>query len=185
MTEIYRVRSGWTGFPGGPGVTTMYFLDVATAVASVHTFFNDVSNRIPSDVTIQVENTGEILEDTTGDMTGAWSSDAVAGVNGVMSGKYAAPVGACVDWNTDTITAGRRLRGRTFLVPLGGDAFQTDGSIGAADLVVLQAAADALIAAQSASFVVWHRGTGSGGSNGLVTSAKVPDLAAVLRSRRD
>jgi hypothetical protein len=63
--------------------------------------------------------------------------------------------------------------------------FQSDGSYGTAPRATLQSAADALIASQSASFVVYHRGTGSDGTNGLVTSAFVPDMAAVLRSRRD
>ena len=185
MTEIYRVRSIWTGFPGGPGVTTMYFLDTATAVGSIHTFWGVVAAKLPNDVHIQVENAGDILEDSTGALTGAWSSSAVSSVAGAMSDAYSAPSGAVVDWNTETIAGGRRLRGRTFIVPLGGPNYQTDGSLATLTVSALQGAADDLVASQSASFVIWHRGTGSDGSSGLVTSAKVPDLAAVLRSRRD
>jgi len=185
MTELYRVRSAWTGFIGGPGVSTMYFLDVATAVASVHTFWTDILAKLPSDVHIQVENSGDIIDDATGDMTGAWSSDAVAVVNGTDSGEYAAPCGACVNWLTEDIAAGRRLRGRTFVVPLAAGAFQADGSINNTFLALLQSSADALIAAQSTSFVVWHRGTGTDGSNGLITASKVNDRVAVLTSRRD
>jgi hypothetical protein len=185
MTEIYRLRSTWTGFVGSPGVSTMFFLDVATAVASVHTFWTVVAAKLPSDVHIQVENTGDILEDTTGELTGAWSAASVASIGGAMSDPYSAPSGAVVDWLTETITAGHRLRGRTFVVPLGGPTYQADGSLAAATITLIQGAADDLIASQSASFVIWHRGTGSDGSNGLVTAARVPDLAAVLRSRRD
>ena len=185
MTEIYRVRSVWSGFPGGPGVSTMYFLDVATAVASVHTFWNDIKGLLPSDVNIQVENAGDIIEDSTGALTGAWTADAVSGVGGTDSGTYTAPAGACINWNTETIGTHRRLRGRTFIVPLGGACYQTDGSIGGTSLTNLRENSAALVAAQSASFVVWHRGTGTDGTNGLVTSASVHDMSAVLTSRRD
>lgn len=185
MTEIYRVRSVWTGFPGGPGVTAHYFLDVATACASLGTFWHDLYMQLPSDVHIQVENAGDILEDSTGALTGAWSAAAVSVVNGDNSARYSAPVGACIDWNTETIGPHRRLRGRTFVVPICSDSFDTDGSLDPTKRASIQTAADALLAAQSASFVVYHRGTGSDGTNGLVTSAYVPDLAAVLRSRRD
>jgi hypothetical protein len=185
MPEIYRVRTGWTGFIGGPGVTTMYFLDVATAVASVHTFWSELLSRFPTDVHLQVENVGDIIEDSTGEMTGAWSADAVGSLTGTGDGNYAAPAGCVVNWLTDTVTAGRRLRGKTFLVPLAGGTYDGDGSIGAASLSAIQAAADALVVGQSTSFVVWHRGSGTDGSNGLVTSAKVNDFTAVLTTRRD
>jgi hypothetical protein len=90
-----------------------------------------------------------------------------------------------VDWITDTITNRRRLRGRTFLVPIAGNAYQTNGTLYDSARTALQTAATAFVAAQSTSFVIYHRGTGSDGSNGLVTSAFVPDMIAVLRSRRD
>ena len=185
MTEIYRLRSAWTGFVGGPGVTTMYFLDTATAVASVHTFWNDIKAQIPSDVTITVEPSGDIIEDSTGALTGTWTSDASTPITCTGDGEYAAPVGGVINWLTETIGPHRRLKGRSFIVPTTGNMFQNDGSYGTAPRATLQSAADALIAAQSTSFVVYHRGTGSDGTNGLVTSAFVPDMAAVLRSRRD
>lgn len=185
MTEISRLRSVWTGFPGGPGVTTMFFLDTATAVESVHTLWTDLASRFPIDVHIQVENSGDIIEDTTGDLTGSWSADAVAVVNGSSSDSYAAPAGGVIDWITETIANHRRLRGRTFLVPLSSVEYENDGSLENAARTSMQAAADAFVASQSASFVIWHRGTGSDGSNGLVTTAFVPDMIAVLRSRRD
>lgn len=185
MTELYRLRTTLTGFPGGPGVATMFFLDVATAVSSVHSFWTTVKAGMPSDVNLQVENTGDIIEDTTGALTGAWGATAVSSLSGVGTGPYSAPSGACITWLTDTITDRKRLRGRTFVVPLAGDMYQSDGSLASGTLSNLQGAADDLIAAQSASFVIWHRGTGTDGSNGLVTAARVADKAAILRSRRD
>ena len=185
MTNLYRVRSIWSGFPGGPGVTTMFFLDMATAIDAVHTFWSALAPKLPEDVHIQVQNFGDVISDETGELTDSWTADTVAVVTGGNTDKYAAPVGACVNWHTDTVVAGHRLRGRTFLVPLGASVFQTDGSLGAGDLAAIQGYADSLVASESSSFVVWHRGTGTDGSFGLITAAQVPDKAVVLRSRRD
>jgi hypothetical protein len=186
MTELYRVRTLLTGFPGGPGVATMYFLDVATAVESVDAFWSAVHDKMPDDVTSHVENAGDIIEDTTGELTGAWSADAVGTHTGTGSGSYSAPSGVCVTWLTDTILDSRRLRGRTFIVPLSGDLYQDDGSIANDTVAGLQGNAEGLIAAQSTSFVIYHRKTGShAGGNGLVTASIIHDKAAILRSRRD
>ena len=198
MTDLYRVRSVWSGFPGGPGVTTMYFLDTATAVDSVHTFFASIADRLPEDVDIQVESAGDVINDATGDLTGAWSTGAVTSIPGTASGSYSAPAGAVVDWLTATILDGRRLRGRTFIVPMSAGLYDGDGTPTTAMLDDLQAAATELITEQSSSFVLWHRpfagspAVGSrparpahDGGHGFITTAHVPNFTAVLRSRRD
>jgi len=185
MTQLDRVRSIWTGFPGGPGVTTMYFLDTATAVESLHSFWSALAGRLPIDVDIQVENAGDTIEDTTGDLVGAWSAASVTSVAGTADDSYAAPAGCVIDWLTETIANHRRLRGRTFLVPFSSLNLSGDGTIDTTALGIIRDAASVFQAEQSASLVVWHRGSGSDGSNGLVTSSFVPDKIAVLRSRRD
>lgn len=166
-------------------MTTMYFVDTATAVESVHAFWASMSGDIPPDVDIQVENVGDTIDSATGVLTGAWAADPVAVVHCGGGGIYAAPVGAVIDWLTSTIANGKRLRGRTFLVPLSFDRFQADGTLEDNTRDSIQAYGETLISEQSDSFCIWHRGTGSDGSTGIVTSAHVPDMAAVLRSRRD
>src|SRR5665811_2634543 len=113
-SDVYK-RQGWTG---APGVSTFYFVDTATAVDSVRAFFQAMSGDIPSGIDIQVESSGDTLESTTGALTGTWIADPVEVVHCGGGGTYAAPAGAVVDWLTSTIAAGRRLRGRTFIVPL-------------------------------------------------------------------
>jgi hypothetical protein len=163
----------------------MYFTDTDTAVASVHAFWLDMAPELPGDVTVQVESSGDILDDATGDLIDTWVSDPVDPVHCSGPGTYAAPAGACIDWLTATIANHRRLRGRTFLVPLIAADFDADGSLNDRVHTALKSFGDTLIAAQSASFVIWHRGTGTTGSSGLVTSCVVPDMAVILRSRRD
>lgn len=199
MTELRRVRSVWSGFPGGPGVTTMYLLDTDTAVADLHILWAALAFALPVDVHIQVENIGDTIEDSTGALTGTWpASDAVSSVAGTNESGYAAPVGAVVDWLTSTVTGGSRLRGRSFLVPLAGNNFQTDGTLTTTSHDDIANACSNWADSQVSSFVVWRRPriaraadgsrpavTARAGSHGLVTGSRVPDMAAVLRSRRD
>jgi hypothetical protein len=185
VVNISRLRSVWSGFVGGPGVSTMYFLDTDTAVESVHAFWTELIAQIPDVVSIQVESTGDVIDDETGELQGAWVAEPVAAINCSGSGNYAAPVGAVINWLTGDIAHGHRLRGKTFVVPCVSADMDSDGSLGVVAQSVFKGAGDGLISTQAASFVIWHRGTGSDGSTGLVTSCQVPDIAAVLRSRRD
>lgn len=198
MTALYRVRTALTGFPGGPGVATMFFLDKATAVASVRSFWATVAAGMPNIVKMQVENSGDIIESTTGVLTGSWTSDPVLSVQGAQGGPHSGPSGLVVTWLTGTIAGTRRLRGRTFVVPLSGTAYEADGTIADTMLTPARAAAQALVFEQSLSLVVWHRPVTARaatptsparaariGSHGLVTGHRVADKAAVLRSRRD
>jgi hypothetical protein len=199
MTNLSRVRVRLTGFRGGPGVATHYFLDTATAVASLKTFWSLMAAGMPDDVKIVVSEAGDIIDDVSGDLVGAWdNATAEVTISGLGLVAAAAPAGAVINWLTSTILDGSRVRGKTFIVPLSVTAYETDGSITDGTISGLTTAANALIAEQSASFVVWHRpkfgpkSTLSGlrpkirdGGHGLVVNSRIPDLVAVLRSRRD
>ena len=198
MTTLFRQRTILSGFPGGPGVATMYFLDASTAVESVSKLWEAFAFAMPSDVTITPERTGDSIEDTTGALVGSWVGGVVTAHVGAIAGNYAAPVGCHVRWDTSTILDKKRLRGRTFVVPLAGGQFTASGAVVQAAADTFQAQATQFILEQSASAVIWHRpfkgsaavGTRPArpahlGGHGLITSSRVPTLATVLRSRRD
>jgi len=64
-------------------------------------------------------------------------------------------------------------------------AFEANGTIAAAALTTIQTAAAGLVTSAAGSLRVWSRPTDFRlGSNHQVVSSRVPDLAAVLRSRR-
>ena len=195
MASMYRVRSVWSGFSGAPGYTNHYFgttdpllAGASLACADVRAFWNAIASQFPDDVQINVETAVQIVEDSTGVVEDELTAAATAAVNGSGSGSYAAPVGASVEWRSSDFVNGRRVKGRTYLVPLLGSAFETDGTLSGTPLSSIQAAASGLVAAAS-NMVVWHRptdpGTSSDGSLHLVATANVSDRAAVLRSRRD
>lgn len=201
MASMYRVRSIWSGFSGAPGYTNMYFgttdplLAGATqACTDVRAFWQACVSVFPDDVQINVEPNVQIVEDSTGLVEDELSTTATAAVNGTSGAAYAAPCGASIEWRTSQFVNGRRVKGRSYLVPLVSTSYETDGTLIAAALTALQAAAAGLIAAPS-QFVVWHRPVeasagpppveASAGSLHLVATAGVSDRVAVLRSRRD
>jgi len=183
----------------------MFLLDTTTVIPRLYDFWFAVRDLFPNDVHINVEASGDIIEDTTGAITGAWSETASPEVLGTSTAGYAAAVGGLVTWNSSTILDGRRLKGRTFLVPMASNQFTVTGRIRDEALTVMRDAAAAFVAAESTSFCVWHRpfagrpAVGTPGTPGYrparsahlgnhalaVATPTVPPKGAVLRSRRD
>lgn len=199
MTALARMRVAWTGFNGGPGVSTFYGLTGGTSLGALHTFFDSIKGVIPGAVHLQIEGEGEFIDDATGEVTDLWVDEEPAEIVGGGEGSYAGPVGAAIRWTTDSVVDGARLKGHTFIVPLFGNAYDNSGTLSPAVLTTLGDAAAALVAANAGGdLVVWHRPrmaraadgsrpaiTARAGSHGLITGSSVPDKAAVLRSRRD
>lgn len=191
---ISRVTAVWTGFSGAPGYTSLFFDafgsgdEVDLEVGRVRNAFQALAEHLPTGVSIQVQQEVEILDEASGELLGYGLADEQPNaVNGNASGSYSAPTGAIVTWNTDTVARGRRLRGRTFLVPLSGEAYEGDGTLNASALTALNNFGSRMAGdGDGPQHVVWSRPrNGAGGAIGPVVSHRVPDMAAVLRSRRD
>lgn len=191
---IARVTAQWTGFPGAPGYSNFFF-EVAGDVgeqlgapAAVRTAFSSILAELPSGVSVQVSPTVEYIDETTGQLQDYGDAEETPqAVNGSASGNYAGPAGAVVNWQTATVRDGRRVRGRTFIVPLASSAFQSDGTLGSSTITTLNNFASNILGGSSNPnrFVVWGRPSSSPGVAAPVTGYRVPDMAAVLRSRRD
>lgn len=159
-------------------------LEAQAFANEIHDFFADLANRIPDIASIVFPGELTIHADD-GTLTGALAIVAPADVNCTGLGSYAAPVGARVTWETGSIVGGRRIRGRTFLVPLVSSTFDTDGTLTSANRTLIQNAANGLtngLAGAGLSLAVWSPTTSTVSP---VVSGVVPDQATVLRSRRD
>lgn len=193
-----RVRVAWSGFNGGPGVSTFYLGNTTTDMTALKAFFNSVSTYTPGPVTFTIPALGDQINDTDGLITGSWN-----GTNGGTvtssggSAAYAGAAGLCVDWLSSAIIDGRRRQGRTFIVPAVTGVFQSDGTIAEGIRTLFTGYATTLIAAYAGELKVWSRPyAGRAASPGhaakpprvgaavQVISARVPDISAVLRSRR-
>jgi len=204
MTELIRVKARWTGFTGAPGYTVLHFRDFGSgdggggavtqeaavaAATKVAQFFTAIRATLVTSARIQVEGEIDVIEDTTGELTRSLSVPAPAVISGTGGSAYSGPVGAVVNWRTGGIRKGRRIRGRSFLVPLTGAAFGADGQIITSMRDTIQAAATALAdSTGTPDLGVYARPSSAGASDGtwaVATGAQVPTMAAVLRSRRD
>lgn len=188
MASIARLRVEWSGTGiQGTGLSTFYFnpsnTGAATAVKAFFTALNPV--LWPAGLTITVPPGGDIIDDATGVLSGAWTDAGTGGtITGTGSGTYSLGVGMRVKWGTNGIFRGRRVQGSTFIVPIMGAIFDSNGTIANATVTSSSAAAQTL-ATSAPQFKVWSRPgpTWSGTSNNM-TSGTVPDKVSWLRTRR-
>lgn len=186
---IAEYRALWNVPGGGSGFSVFHFTFAGSApvaqtiAANTRTFFNSLAASFPDDVQINFDT--EVLDkNDDGSLVAAWAVTPPAEVQGTNAGIYARAVGARVDWGTGTIVAGRRLVGRTYLVPMAASLFDSTGVITAASITTILNAANALITATGLNrpLRVWSR---THQTSSVVTNAAVPPSGAVLRGRRD
>lgn len=180
-----RARVEWTGATGLPGVSTFYFPDTLTDVSALVAFFNAIKALFPGGLTWAVPPGGDVIDEATGELEGGWTatgSGNVAATGGTVN--YLAGAGMTVQWNTNSVINGRRVRGRTFLAPTIAGCFENDGTPTAANITTVTTAGNTLVTATG--MYVWHRPT-PGGSNGAavgIANCQVPNRGTALRSRR-
>jgi hypothetical protein len=186
IMTMNRVRVSWSNFPGAPGLSTFYVGSGVTDMTAIKAFFQSVSTLLPNATAVTVPNAGDQISEANGQITGAWAGSNGGTVTSIAAaGAFAGSAGACVDWLCALIVRGRRVQGRTFLVPLVGTAYDNNGSLTSGTITTIQNAATALIVALAGELKVWSRPTATAaGANATIISARIPDLAITLRSRR-
>jgi hypothetical protein len=197
---LLRGKIRWNIPNAGAAYSVMHFdtnsgstptqADADEVVAKLAAFVTAIKGDIPPQVTLQVINETEEIVAATGTMLGVYAGPAQTAVPGTAgaASPWAAAAGAVIGWSTAGVRNGRRVRGRTFLVPLSSEAFDTDGTIKTVPLGRLQTAATNLLAqGTNVQLAVYARPTAPGASDGVsfdAVSARVPDMGAILRSRR-
>lgn len=208
MTNIMRVRAVSSGWAGGPGLNTFYFIsgdaggapadtDAQLAHDRVHNAFDAGDLLYPNTWTMTVNPNVDVLTTETGDLVNSFSvtpSAVIPGANSIQFGPIAAM--NLLRLNTSTYSDGSRLQGRAFLGPSIKD-YDANGTPVAGVLALVQTIGDELLdpgVGGVPKLVVWRRPraasagppvvTARAGSYGIVTSTAAPDFYAVLRSRR-
>lgn len=196
------VRSNWSGATGGPGLTQLAIMfgagaswtasNAQAAVDAVRKFWFAQNAQLPNEVSIQVQGTVDLYDQATGLLTGSVSAPTVPGVvAGLASGTYAGGVGYRFTWATGSINKGRRVVGRTYVVPCSSGMFDSDGTLSATNRSSMQAAGSTLLTDLSTAggqLVIWSRPPTIGVADGVVfgvASCQIADKTAILRNRRD
>jgi len=209
MTSVYTVRAVWSGFTGSPGYSNFHFMDIGTdagrnaAGAAVRLFFFNQTAFLLSTWSVAVQSEVTEHDMATGTLLGAATMTTVpTSVPGTSSSaSWAGGSGYSIKWNTGMVWNGRRVTGRTFMVPAV-SCFEADGTLLATAITTIGAAAQALINTVGAEFAVWSKvftkPTGTmtvdeakafkqqqiSGNVAPVTGYFVKDTAAQLRTRR-
>ncbi len=201
---LMRVKARWTIPGAGTAFSVFHFgtgpddaasdQEASNATGAVQTFFNAVKAYIPSQVAIDVMTDVEVIEIATGNLQGVVSAAAQTQIIGgaTSTQPWSAPSGACITWTTGSLrtlsSKPRRVRGRTFLVPLTSTAYENNGTLSAACLTALNTAATGLRGNfNGQEFRVYGRpgkGGAPAGMDAVVTGHRITDQSAVLRSRR-
>jgi|SRR6476661_4630503 len=174
-----------TGVQGGAGISTFYSAFGTDATPDLNTFWAAVKTIFSDEVSVTVPSNGDVIDESTGLLTGAWTAGTAGTHSGTTHSAYPAGTGAFIKWNTGVVVAGHRVVGRTFIAPILSNSFDTNGTLTSGVVTTLQNAANTLAA--SGHLSIWHRPPviGSpGGSLAGIVSATVPDKTTSLSSRR-
>lgn len=198
MATLERAVVTWTGFNGGPGYSVMYATPGGSVLQQWRNLLAGVAFLFPTGTQIAFPPAGDTIDSVTGALTGTWTYGPISSVTGTGSGSYAAGVGGCVEWRTAGIVDGRRVRGRTFLVPFSGNIYDAGGSLQDANVTAMNGYLVEFLDAVDEHLVVWNRPrkaspgvqwerppvTARPGSHHVVTSALIKDRVSTLRTRR-
>jgi hypothetical protein len=189
---MFEYRAIWNVQGGGTGYSVFHVREagIEPISASAQSFanalrtgFNSLVARLPDDVIINFDSEARELNVATGTLIGVHGVTPPSNVVGTASGVYAAPSGARVDLITSGIVAGRRLRGRTYMVPLAGSEYTSTGLVAPATRTALNSAFNTFRDNPGNwSLAVWSR---THGALADVISVNAPGEVAILRSRRE
>jgi len=197
---IMRAKLQWTIPNAGVSYSVLHFLaaggfeptqaDADNVRTKMGTMKSNIRNLIPGTISLQVMSDIEVIDTPTGNLLSAFSTSADTIVGGSLpsSEKWAAPVGAVITWTTGVVRNSRRVRGRTFLVPISSSLFDVDGTLNPTNKSQIETVATGLRAATpDVPLVVYSRPSAPGATDGAmaeVSGHKIPDAAAILTSRR-
>lgn len=200
MASICRIKLRWSGLPGGIGYTMFHMRDFSAgeptvadanaALLRITNYAENIAAYLPQKVTLQAEAEVEVLEETNGQLITVLGGTTQVIKTGAAASTvgWAAAAGAVISWSTPGVRNGRRVRGRSFIVPLATTSYDTDGTLTPAVVAGLNTAATTLRdGAGTLDLGIYARPTGPGATDGVwyaVTGHRVPDMSAILRSRR-
>jgi hypothetical protein len=184
-----QYRALWSTPGGGAGFSVMHFTTAGTGAAAqqiaadVRAFFLALNTQIPNDVSINFDS--EVLDlNEDGTLAAVHAVVPPAVVLGVNNSEFNRAAGAVINWATGVIVAGRRLSGKTYIVPMALNTFDTVGVLTAVSRALLIQEGEDLIAATAANrpLRIWSR---THATSAPAVSCSVPNAGAILRGRRD
>lgn len=148
---MLEYRCPWSIPNAGPSVSTFHFDGTAGSAAAgaaanaIRAFFLALAGSLPDDVTVTFDSEVREIDVATGELTNVVSIAPPPPVPGTVTGEWPAGTGARIVWQTPRILRGRRVRGATFIVPIGAGLFTTGGQLGIPMITACNSAGTTLI----------------------------------------
>ena len=209
VTLVYVGKEDIVGGMGHVGVSRFCFTPTvgtdlsAAQITSAHyamsDFYMAIQDLIPADIVITVDPIVDEFEADTGLLVFEHvDTSPPGGITGTDTDNYANGAGAHISWSTTTIWRGKRVRGGTYVVPLGHSAWALDGHLNPDAVTSINSAASAMVAefaAHGSTFGVWSRprlaktkadpaGTHVDGNFAPIAGGTVSALSGILARRR-
>lgn len=187
-----QLTARYTGFTGATGWTRFKFIgsldntQTAACAARARAFLNVVAGWMPNGTFYNFDPTATHHADDGTLMDELAYGSVPTQIVGASSAKYPGGVGVVVNWITGTVHGGRKIRGKTFLVPLTSDAFTATGSVNPTLVSDVNTAATALATGTPALCINSQHASHdtAGPMSAEVISGKVSTLPAELHSRK-
>jgi hypothetical protein len=171
MTAIYVARVNWTGSYDHQGISRFAFVSSDGGVptntqrdgvlTAIEAMLHSGAPSLPTDLSWVIDPVIESYDGVLGTILGELpTAGAVAPDAGLGTSSFANGVGLTIKWKTGGTFHGRRIQGRTFIVPLDGYVFSTDGRVLPETAAEWQGFANTYIAAMAPLNVdplVWGR----------------------------
>jgi hypothetical protein len=203
MANVSAVQATWAGGVVGASWGKYWFNELLDATArqaavdSVRALISSIATAyLRTDWSVQVEGKIQNFDLTTGKLTSETTAPTTPNLlaGGVVNtATYAQGVGARIIWSTGVVINGRKVIGRSFLVPLA-QAVGANGQTLPALRTTLAAAITTFVSQPNARPVVWHKTYDrsdpskppvyTGGNAVPINGGTVPSAVASLRSRR-
>lgn len=184
MVDAKRVRTEWTGLPGGSALTTVYFPLGATtqgAIDGMDAFWTSLAARIANDAAWSVQADVETIDTSTGNIISVDSGTANAGAGSDANPMLSLGTQGLLNLRTGVYLGGREVRGKIY-VPVPTTNQNADGLPTAAYQTALTTAYNALLSAASIAHLIVYSPTHA---EGIQVSGVTPSAYwARLRSRQ-
>lgn len=185
---MIRIRSIWSGGPGGTWLSTSYWRSATedavaaqTAATAFRTFWDSIKAVFQLSYTVSPDPAAAIIDPATGAITGTFAvaTTPVTGTN--VNPPLPDVAQGVLQLRTNVFTAGRELRGRLFVPGMTTNAL-AGGNLTAAVQATVNSAGATLVGHANPGWVVWSRKSGT--TQPVVAATLWPEFG-VLRSRRD
>lgn len=117
---VLRVRTEFTGVPGTPWLSTMFFAGgdqtaANAAVAAVADWWGDLDGDMTDEISWRTLPDVELINDSTSELQDIFSVTPETGNGGNVNERLSPATQALMRWRTGSIVNGREVRGRTFI----------------------------------------------------------------------